>query len=511
MKKTILLLAMLLLGSAGLIRAQVIELFYDDFESGNLDNWTLVDADGDGNNWNAVNPVYTNVQAHSGDYAAYSFSWSSNVAYTPDNYMISPLVEGAIGILFYVQVNADYPDHYAVAVSSTGTDPGDFTIVFEETVADEGWIEKGVELPQGTKYVAFRHYDSDDCNFLFIDDVVIIGEMSIPTVLSTANWYGYASWSPGQADYEKHFISFRLQDPTNAVMATESMSDLQAGAYYKGYFWGYRNKVSVLYKAPVDNNNKTIGTFETVLEEYEGDIQCMSFNPVDGKLYYFDFIIDAKAKYLVRFCSLDPDDPMGTQMVIRTETPVADPRAFAINGDGEAYCLKEDGMLYRVNLTDGSTAPVGHTGESFGPRYQSLAFDRETNELIWAKNEFPDYGSDLSKITRFGLYKVNPQTAATEYLGVAGGVGGSWITCLFSVPLNESVAEADGDGITLWPNPAGNTLYLEGVDDETVSVYDNIGRLVLQERYNGQLNVSGLAPGVYIVTVGKREMRFVKE
>ena len=44
-----------------------------------------------------------------------------------------------------------------------------------------------------------------------------------------------------------------------------------------------------------------------------------------------------------------------------------------------------------------------------------------------------------------------------------------------------------------------------------VSVYDNMGRLVLQECYNGCFNVSGLIPGVYALTAAGRTVKFVKE
>lgn len=79
MKKHFLFFAMFLLGGLGLLRAQETVLFSDDFESGNLDNWTLIDADGDSYNWNAIIPNYSYVQAHSGRYSAYSFSWKANV------------------------------------------------------------------------------------------------------------------------------------------------------------------------------------------------------------------------------------------------------------------------------------------------------------------------------------------------------------------------------------------------------------------------------------------------
>lgn len=166
----------------------------DNFEGGSLSNWTLIDADGDGLKWQITNPQSDNIgDAHSGWYCASSWSWS-NIAYDPDNYMISPLCSNATNIQYYVATNIGYPDHYAVMASSTGTNINNFSIVFEETVpvSNHGgcnskttitnnystrdmssWTERNINLPAGTKYVAFRHYNSYDMNYIFIDDVTI--------------------------------------------------------------------------------------------------------------------------------------------------------------------------------------------------------------------------------------------------------------------------------------------------------------------------------------------------
>ena len=167
-------------------------LFSDDFENG-LGNWILIDADGDGENWYGYNSSDgLSINAHSGSMVASSWSWRNSVVINPDQYMISPLVEGAASIEYYVNTNASYPDHYAVMASSTGTNASDFSIVFEETAPGSrsgnyapannvtrggyrgDWISRTIELPEGTKYVAFRHFNSYDMNYLFIDDVTII-------------------------------------------------------------------------------------------------------------------------------------------------------------------------------------------------------------------------------------------------------------------------------------------------------------------------------------------------
>ena len=163
-----------------------------DFETGDLMGWTTIDADGDGETWqSATLDAYSIGSAHSGTYCASSWSWNSYAMY-PDNWMISPMVEGATSIQYYVATNNSFPDHYGVYASSTGTNTSDFTLLFDETAGAKGgnggtkasmtnggsrdmstWAERNIELPAGTKYVAFRHWNSDDMNYLFIDDVTI--------------------------------------------------------------------------------------------------------------------------------------------------------------------------------------------------------------------------------------------------------------------------------------------------------------------------------------------------
>lgn len=501
MKKPFLFFAMLLLGAAGLLRAQETVLFSDDFESGNLNNWTLIDADGDGNNWSNIISTYTNAFAHSGDHVAASISWNADVTYTPDNYMVSPLVEGAFKINYFVVVNVDFPDHYGIAVSSTGTDPSDFTMVFDELVlygSSGGWFEKEVELPVGTKYVAFRHYNSDDNNFLLIDDVVIT-EKTPANVISTANWYAVMSGM----GFSNCFYSFGLHQLLQTEVASGEMNG-HAGSYANGYYWGVlygAGGTRSLYKAPVDNSNKTIGEPQVIVEDFSNSIQCMSFNPDDGMMYFVDIVRPFENQFIPRLGRFNLSDPAGSQTII-SELDF-NPQGFAINRNGDAYCLKDGADLYLMNLTNGSTMLVGSTGCSES-NYHCLAFDLETNELIWAMNR-----SIMMQMIPVSFYIVDTETGAAQHIGDMDGCFS--VDYLFSVPNDEGVAEVQGEGIALWPNPTGNTLFLEDADDETVSVYDLNGRLVLQVRYNGSLHVGSLAPGIYMVAVKDRKMRFVKE
>ena len=53
--------------------------------------------------------------------------------------------------------------------------------------------------------------------------------------------------------------------------------------------------------------------------------------------------------------------------------------------------------------------------------------------------------------------------------------------------------------------------YRSVMDGTVVSVFDMTGRMVLNECYQGQLDVSSLAPAVYAIKFEDYKVRFVKE
>lgn len=74
-----------------------------------------------------------------------------------------------------------------------------------------------------------------------------------------------------------------------------------------------------------------------------------------------------------------------------------------------------------------------------------------------------------------------------------------------------NTTESDAEVLSVYPNPANNLLFVDGAEGETVSIYDATGRLVMQEIYNGQINVGGLGRGVYAVATDKGVVRFLKK
>lgn len=173
MKKHFLLfVAMLLIGSTSLLRAQTEVLhFYDDFESATLTYWTTIDADGDGRCWGIT---YDDDEYY--NYVAYSASYK----FEPDNYLVSPLLDGVTTITFDACATEDINYGYeglSVYASTTGNELSDFTNLLYNTTIDPSWTEIVVSLPADTKYVAIKHTASHR-DGLMVDNVKIWGNES---------------------------------------------------------------------------------------------------------------------------------------------------------------------------------------------------------------------------------------------------------------------------------------------------------------------------------------------
>lgn len=176
------------------VNAQTVileENFDTEFPEGLPQGWQSLDADGDDHEWYQI--INTAITGHSGTGLMTSQSYvgggGTGFAVTPDNYLITPEVPNAGHVTYWVSAqDASWAgEHYGIMASTTGTAEGDFTLVFEETMTAKGpqyvgqrganaqgtWYERSVELPAGTRYVAFRHFNCTDMFRLNLDDVKI--------------------------------------------------------------------------------------------------------------------------------------------------------------------------------------------------------------------------------------------------------------------------------------------------------------------------------------------------
>ncbi len=176
-------------------------LLSESFENGISDEWTIVDADGDGFTWGLSSELMSGYVAHSGSdmLSSQSFDFTAGTL-TPDNWLITPAVtlpENAesINFRFYVNVqDVAYPsEHYGVYISTTTTDIDAFTLLWEEDLNAAGgthrtqgaWGEKNTDLTAyagQTVYVAIRHFNSSNMFYFNLDDIAVVA------TIETLDW-----------------------------------------------------------------------------------------------------------------------------------------------------------------------------------------------------------------------------------------------------------------------------------------------------------------------------------
>ena len=157
--------------------------FENDYVEGRLVNWTAIDADGDTYNW-TLSPTGEGYGHNGSDGVVMSYSYSNySGALNPDNYLVSPKLTITVNnhyVTFYAAaLDESYPaDHFGLAVSTTGTNATDFTMLQEWTMTAKqgGWHEYSVDLNSYAGqdvYIAIRHFNSQDNFCLCVDDIFV--------------------------------------------------------------------------------------------------------------------------------------------------------------------------------------------------------------------------------------------------------------------------------------------------------------------------------------------------
>ena len=65
----------------------------------------------------------------------------------------------------------------------------------------------------------------------------------------------------------------------------------------------------------------------------------------------------------------------------------------------------------------------------------------------------------------------------------------------------EAVNETEETALILWPNPASQTVYIEGVEAKEVLVYNALGQMVKSVQNTNEVSLEGLVQGVYLVRI----------
>lgn len=86
-----------------------------------------------------------------------------------------------------------------------------------------------------------------------------------------------------------------------------------------------------------------------------------------------------------------------------------------------------------------------------------------------------------------------------------------------SAPQETTSDEAIGieDGVTVFPNPAKNSINISGVEEgENIKIMDITGQVLLTTKANSdktEINVSRFSRGIYFIVAGENVIKFIKQ
>jgi photosystem II stability/assembly factor-like uncharacterized protein len=86
---------------------------------------------------------------------------------------------------------------------------------------------------------------------------------------------------------------------------------------------------------------------------------------------------------------------------------------------------------------------------------------------------------------------------------------GMWESNLYTEPLGLDTIEQTPNSFDIYPNPTTGTVFIKGDEGELFRISDLHGREVLSGKINVEVDLSGEAPGIYLITVNGTSRKLV--
>jgi hypothetical protein len=472
----------------------------EGFENGFPSSWLRIDSDGDGYNWTTDKNEYlfnqnnTAFNAHSGDSAIGSGSIYLDENYSflpllPDNWLISPDITGADTMSYWIRSEIGGPSYdnerYGIFVSSTGRNISDFTrIVYDSTSGlHGGYVQRGVSLPAGTKYVAFRHYNTTDQGAIVLDDIKIMG--TPPPTPPTVNMNRYIELTVTQGDTIR--LSFKAEVENTGVMV----------------------------KSGNDSTILSVGTSETLGKYRAGGSTMRIYGNVD---------IFICRKNGTKITGLDVSHNTGLTELQCDDNNISSLDLTGLTALKWLYCYYNN--LSSLNLT-------GLTALKWLYCYENNLSSIITSGCISLREIYCD-GNKLSACGLDSLFHQLPRRAeydkgriehsySTDGTSNPGSLScrdtiatnRNWMVTDDGTPIANTtyacpyftvgIEEVITDNISakVYPNPVSNDLNIEcGERIESLDIYDALGRKVISKENTPKsttIDVSNLDNGIYIL------------
>lgn len=476
--------------------------YTQDFESG-MQCWSMVSMD-------AANDAEFGIYADENAYAGSNdFRFSSFDRGTDYNqYLISPEITlPATGnyMLKFMYKGQNTTDAFRVLSSTTTKDVAAFTNVLGDypEVATE-WTEVAFVLPAGTKFVAINYYGNYQY-YLYVDDIMIT-TVTAPTVTVT----GPASTTTGSevtftatsslADSYAWTVDGTAQNETGntltytfttagehtvSVVATNAQGSSQPATH----------TINVI-ACDVISTLPWVADFEDTTATYDcwkfydadqdgigwftsyGQFQNQDGTPAEtyghesyGAMFSFSYYSNGQYGQ-----ALTPDDWVFTPAIA-----VPAEGNYSLSWYARGIDPNYAGEYYSVYVT--TTAAPDESLEAVYSDSTTATWEQQIVNLA-------DYAGQTVYIAFRHHNCTNKYALAVDKIRV--GVAGS---------ENEGIDNAAAIDINIYPNPASEVINIAAEGVRLVEMLDVNGRVVLESRIGGAIDLSSLASGVYMVRV----------
>jgi hypothetical protein len=540
MKKLLLLLSMMALPFATYGQTY----FFDDFNDQNVSDWTRYDVDGDGKNWadiffvpdaegNPVTPI-----------SLISRSWQVNPL-TPNNWIVSPAINlaaatGSTVLSWKVQCAAAEWDleNYSVYVSTASDMPTLMAsaVTFSEVYNDPANAGTSylrtldVSSFNGqTIYVAFRHHNVTDMDFISIDDVKVAAPAtSAPdcvTLVAPAN------------------SATGVSNPTTTLSWTASATGASADSY-DVYLDQNANPTTLKGNASGLTFNAT-GLLASTTYYWKVIAKNTAGSATGCMVYSFTTLANPYAPYcgpLTYTSGVEPITSVNFGNMTNTSS--------ATVGTSPAHEL----FLSKIaTVEQGSSNTItlkGNTDGNYTGRYIVFIDWNQDGDFLDAGETYFATGTGVTVVNSTGVdaktavgtivvpgtatlgttrMRIKKNFSSTAYpnpcfsagtlaAGTLTGFGQAEDYTVNVVGAGLAVSNTAKSQMSVYPNPMKDILNISAADKKVseVSIYSIDGKLVKSVKENvSNVNVNSLSKGVYIVKVktsdSEKSFKVIKE
>ncbi|MBO6057393.1 MAG: choice-of-anchor J domain-containing protein [Bacteroidales bacterium] len=393
--------------------------FENDYVEGRLIGWKTIDADGDTYNW-TLSPIGEGYGHNGSNGAVFSYSYSSySGALNPNNYLVSPQLtitsNNHHASFCACALDEAYPaDHFGLAVSTTGTNVADFTMIQEWTMTAKqgGWHEYSVDLNSYVGqdvYIAIRHFNSQDNFCLVVDDLFVGPQTKDPissctitldgtTVESNATGTQYLLDTEGFADNSSHNTTITANYQSGATLSKSNDWIFRASDDFQGSPIGLQansdgNSVNLSWELPMMSSSYVVDEiFYDFSDETLSDLTLIDANN-DG----YNFRTISYGGYGSGYCLRSDSWMAGNIGVLNPDNFVVLPRVIATENTVFSFMSRDADQ-------PGIAPDPEHFGVAVSTSGNTNASDFTMIQEWDSQNNYTEYSVDLSAYAGQSIY-----------------------------------------------------------------------------------------------------------